>query len=179
MPNSLLRTLCVESQGLCLSGKRVPAQQGPGSESSVCLWLLKVISSQMAHVCSRTPQFGCKYGSLNSTPREYTWRGSLDKIRKESGLLPAWGLNGPCIFQLNMWNGLSCLYSSQSFVPGQMKRSIQSCLTNVTRRLAARRVGGQSIFCVFAFILCSQDEMYRFIFPSQSQLCYYTFPLPL
>lgn len=36
----------VESQGLCLSGKRVPAQQGPGSESSVCLWLLKVISSQ-------------------------------------------------------------------------------------------------------------------------------------
>lgn len=131
----------------------------------------------MAQVCTGTPQFGCKHGSLNSTPREYTWSGSLDKIGKESGSLPAWGLNGPCIFQLNMWNRLCSLYSSQSFVPGQMKRSIPSCLTNVTRRQAARRVVGQSLFSAFLHLFCALRVKCIDLFFSVTHSCT-SVPLP-
>lgn len=133
----------------------------------------------MAWVCTRTPQFGCKHGSLNSTPREYTCRGSLDQIGKESGLLPAWGLNGPCIFQLNMWNRQCSLYSSQSFVSGQMKWSIPSCLTNVTRRPAARRVGGQSLFSAFLHLFCVfWRKCIDLFFPVNHSCAIVPFPFP-
>lgn len=62
---------------------------------------------------------------------------------------------GHTFFQLNMCNRLCSLYSSQSFVPGQMKRSIPSCLTNVTRRQAARRVVGQTLFSAFLHLFCA------------------------